>query len=324
MQAPGGPCDISQGNWTPQGPGWCRVAAAPAAGRQPGRWGAGRQWIHLLALSAVPHLAPPPGRLCHPPPIPLPLTSAAQWRGSAAPITAQALRQVSSRAQPQPAAPGGAPFLRLNELRDRPGARHGKKRLGRGIGSGTGKTAGRGHKGQKARAGNKPRLGFEGGQTPLRRRLPKRGFHAPFSMAFQEVNLCDIAQKVEEGQIDPSHVVSMKTLKDARLGGKAIRDGVKLLGRGSGSFSLPLHIEVSRVSRPAKEAVEAAGGTVTRVHYNKLGLRALLKPEWFAKKGRPIPRAARPPPRLFPLVDVIGRLPAPTTPLSLKQPEGQA
>ena len=71
-------------------------------------------------------------------------------------------------------------------------------------------------------------------------------------------------------------------------------------------------VQVSRVSVRAKEAVEAAGGSVVKVHYNKLGLRALYKPEWFVKKGRLLPRAARPPPSILPQVDAIGRLPAPT------------
>lgn len=77
------------------------------------------------------------------------------------------------------------PLLALNALRPAKGSTHNVKRLGRGMGSGKGKTAGRGHKGQKSRSGNKPRIGFEGGQTPLRLRLPKRGFHNPFSLDFQ-------------------------------------------------------------------------------------------------------------------------------------------
>ena len=98
----------------------------------------------------------------------------------------------SSTSTPSPPAPRVIPpggFLDLSSLKDRPGARQNFKRLGRGIGSGKGKTAGRGHKGQKARAGRKPRIGFEGGQTPLRLTLPKRGFHNPFKMEFQ-VRVC--------------------------------------------------------------------------------------------------------------------------------------
>jgi len=83
-------------------------------------------------------------------------------------------------------------------------------------------------------------------------------------------------------------------------------------------------IQVSRVTVRAKEAVEAAGGSVRRVHYNKLGFRALLKPEWFEKKGRLLPKAARPPPKLKDKVDSIGRLPAPTKPIPFHTEEKEA
>ncbi|GAQ82313.1 Mitochondrial ribosomal protein L15 precursor [Klebsormidium nitens] len=212
--------------------------------------------------------------------------------------------------------PGG--FLALNNLRDNPGAKKEKKRLGRGTGSGLGKTSGRGHKGQKARAGRKPRAGFEGGQTPLRLSIPKRGFHNPFSLDFQVLNLNRLTDYIEKGKIDPNNLITMKTLKDAGAIGKAMRDGVKLLGRGSDEFKHPIKIEVTRVSEQARKTIEAAGGTVTTVYYNKLGLRALYKPEWFIKKGRMIPRPARPPPKMRGKTDTIGRLPAPTTPLELE------
>ncbi|GAB4847713.1 hypothetical protein Ancab_026775 [Ancistrocladus abbreviatus] len=201
-------------------------------------------------------------------------------------------------------------LLSLNDLRDNPGARKKKTRKGRGIGSGKGKTAGRGHKGQKARGTYK--FGFEGGQTPLRRRLPKRGFKNPFSLTFQPVGLGKISKLINAGKIDSSELITMKTLKDAGAIGKQIGDGVRLMGRGAEQIQWPIHLEVSRVTVRAKAAVEAAGGSVRKVHYNKLGLRALLKPEWFAKKGRLLPKPARPPPKLQDKVDSIGRLPAPT------------
>ncbi|KAH7423312.1 hypothetical protein KP509_12G048800 [Ceratopteris richardii] len=206
--------------------------------------------------------------------------------------------------------PTGLKLLALNNLRDNKGATKEKRRLGRGIGSGRGKTCGRGHKGQKAR-GRNPRLGFEGGQTPLRIRLPRRGFHNPFSLTFKPLNLKSVTESVDMGVLDPNDLITMKTLKDAGLVGKQIKDGVKLLGSGANQFSLPLHFEVSRVSKKAKAAVEAAGGSVTRVHYTKLGLKALTNPEWFAKKGRLLPRAARPTPKMARQVDEVGRLPAP-------------
>ncbi|CAA2978762.1 50S ribosomal L15 [Olea europaea subsp. europaea] len=102
-------------------------------------------------------------------------------------------------------------LLALNDLRDNKGARKQKTRKGRGIGSGKGKTAGRGHKGQKARGTMK--FGFEGGQTPLRRRLPKRGFKNPFSLTFQPVGLGKIAKLINAGKIDSSELITMKTLK---------------------------------------------------------------------------------------------------------------
>uniref|UniRef100_J3MS33 Large ribosomal subunit protein uL15/eL18 domain-containing protein n=1 Tax=Oryza brachyantha TaxID=4533 RepID=J3MS33_ORYBR len=204
-------------------------------------------------------------------------------------------------------------LLRLNDLRDNPGARKQKTRKGRGIGSGKGKTAGRGHKGQKARG--TARFGFEGGQTPLRRRLPRRGFKNRFSLTFQPCGLGKIAKLINSGNIDSSELITMKTLKDTGAIGKQIKDGIRLMGRGAEEIKWPIHLEVSRTTARAKAAVEAAGGTVRLVYYNKLGFRALLKPEWFAKKGRLLPKAARPPPKQRDKVDSIGRLPAPTKPL---------
>lgn len=233
----------------------------------------------------------------------------AQNGGGRACSSVAAPEKQAVRERPRFIPPGG--LLALNTLADNPGSRHQKTRLGRGIGSGKGKTAGRGHKGQKARNGRSPRLGFEGGQTPLRLRIPKRGFTNMFMNSFQEVNLNTISELAREGRIDTSQLITMKTLKDAGAVGKKMKDGVKLLGRGAEKFSLPLHIEVSRVSDRAKAAIEAAGGSVKRVHYNHLGLRALLTPEWFEKKGRLLPAPARPAPRLRERIDAVGRLPSP-------------
>ncbi|KAG9457086.1 hypothetical protein H6P81_001594 [Aristolochia fimbriata] len=213
-------------------------------------------------------------------------------------------------------------LLALNDLRDNKGARQKKKRKGRGIGSGKGKTAGRGHKGQKARGTMK--FGFEGGQTPLRRRLPKRGFKNPFSLTFQPVGLGKIAWLINAGKIDSSELITMKTLKDTGAIGKQIKDGVRLMGRGAEKIQWPIHLEVSRVTARAKAAVEATGGSVRRVYYNKLGFKALLKPEWFEKKGRLLPKAARPPPKQRDKVDSIGRLPAPTKPIPFLPEEQNA
>ncbi|PKA61529.1 50S ribosomal protein L15, chloroplastic [Apostasia shenzhenica] len=217
---------------------------------------------------------------------------------------------------------GTVSLLRLNDLRDNKGARKKKKRKGRGIGSGKGKTAGRGHKGQHARG--KVKFGFEGGQTPLRRRLPKRGFKNPFSLTFQPVGLGKIAKLINAGKIDSGELITMKTLKETDAIGKQIEDGVRLMGRGAELIKWPIHLEVSRVTARAKAAVEALGGSVRRVHYNKLGLRALLKPEWFEKKRRLLPKPARPPPKLRDKVDSIGRLPAPTKPIPFTPEERAA
>eukprot|EP00252_Welwitschia_mirabilis_P015476 TRINITY_DN3401_c0_g1_i1.p1 TRINITY_DN3401_c0_g1~~TRINITY_DN3401_c0_g1_i1.p1 ORF type:complete len:277 (-),score=37.19 TRINITY_DN3401_c0_g1_i1:143-973(-) len=207
-------------------------------------------------------------------------------------------------------------LLSLSDLRDNKGARTKKTRKGRGIGSGKGKTCGRGHKGQKARG--KVKLGFEGGQTPLRKRLPKKYFHDPFALSFRPVSLKRIAKFINSGHIDSSELITMKTLRDSGAVGKKIGDGIELVEHGAELIKWPIHIEVSRTTEAAKAAVEAAGGTVTKVHYNKLGLRALLKPEAFAKKGRLLPKPARSPPKIVPHVDAIGRLPAPTKPMMPK------
>jgi large subunit ribosomal protein L15 len=151
--------------------------------------------------------------------------------------------------------------MKLNELRDNPGARPKFKRLGRGIGSGKGKTSGKGVKGQKAREGVALN-GFEGGQLPIYRRLPKRGFHNHFRVAFAPVNLGSLEKAVESGRLDAAAPVTEEVLRSAGLvrGGKAAQ-GVRLLAKGS--LTRPLHIMVTGASASAVAAVEKAGGTVT-------------------------------------------------------------
>ena len=149
--------------------------------------------------------------------------------------------------------------MRLNEIRDRDGATRAKKRLGRGIGSGLGKTAGRGTKGQKARAGVAIK-GFEGGQMPLHRRLPKRGFENIFSKKFNELNLGRIQAAVDSGRLDARKPITVDALKEAGLIRRS-KDGVRLLGHGE--LKSKLAFEVTGASAPAIKAVEAAGGTGT-------------------------------------------------------------
>lgn len=148
--------------------------------------------------------------------------------------------------------------MRLNEIRDNAGAKQNRKRVGRGIGSGTGKTAGRGHKGQNSRSGVSL-VGFEGGQMPLYRRLPKRGFNNPFSTEYAIINLGALQTAVDKGRIDPNQPVTGKTLIEAGLARKT-KDGVRLLAKGE--ITAKLDIKVAAASKAAIAAVEKAGGSV--------------------------------------------------------------
>lgn len=144
--------------------------------------------------------------------------------------------------------------MNLNELKPVAGARHAKKRVGRGIGSGMGKTATRGHKGQNARSGGGVRPGYEGGQTQLFKRLPKRGFTNVNRKEFAIVNLGDINERFEAGA-----VVDLAALKSAGLVKKEY-EGVKILSNGE--FGKALTIKAAKFSKAAEEKVKAAGGTV--------------------------------------------------------------
>jgi large subunit ribosomal protein L15 len=150
--------------------------------------------------------------------------------------------------------------MKLNDLRDNPGSRLKSKRLGRGIGSGKGKTSGKGVKGQKAREGVALN-GFEGGQLPIYRRLPKRGFKNIFRKEYAPVNLGALAKAIESGRIDGSQPITEDTLAAAGLvrGGKVA--GVRLLAMGE--IGRAVTITVSGASASAIAAVEAAGGSVT-------------------------------------------------------------
>lgn len=143
--------------------------------------------------------------------------------------------------------------MKLNELRPVEGARHAKKRVGRGVGSGMGKTATRGHKGQNARSGGGVRPAFEGGQTPLFKRLPKRGFTNVSRKEYAVVNLGDINEKFEAGT-----TVDVEALKNAGLVKKEY-EGVKVLGNGE--FAKALTIKAAKFSKTALEKISQAGGT---------------------------------------------------------------
>ena len=151
--------------------------------------------------------------------------------------------------------------MKLNEIADLPGATKARMRVGRGIGSGKGKTAGRGVKGQKARTGVAVK-GFEGGQMPLHRRLPKRGFNNIFAKDFNEVGLGRVQQAVDAGRLDAKAPVNAASLKAAGVI-KRERDGVRILGNGE--LKAALAFEVAGGSAAAVAAIEKAGGSVTIV-----------------------------------------------------------
>ena len=148
--------------------------------------------------------------------------------------------------------------MRLNEIRDKPGATHAKKRLGRGIGSGLGKTSGKGVKGQKARSGVAIK-GFEGGQMPLYRRIPKRGFLPPNQKSWQVVNLGTLQKAIDENKLDATKPIDAAAMLAAGLFKRAF-DGVRLLGKGE--IKTKIEVKVAGASVSAIAAVEKAGGKV--------------------------------------------------------------
>ena len=141
----------------------------------------------------------------------------------------------------------------LSNLQPAPGSHRNRKRIGRGHGSGTGKTSGKGHKGQKARAGGSVKPGFEGGQMPLQRRLPKRGFNPLTRKEYALVNLRDL-ELFEAGS-----VVDIEAMGKAGLVGQ-IKDGVKILG--DGELTKALTVKAHKFSQSAQEKIAAAGGNV--------------------------------------------------------------
>lgn len=141
--------------------------------------------------------------------------------------------------------------MKLNELSPAPGSTKKKFRVGRGNGSGAGKTAGKGHKGQNARSGGGVRPGFEGGQMPLQRRVPKRGFVNIFATRYEAINV-DQLNRFEDGSlVDEAAIVKAGLVKNTR-------DGIKILGRGE--LTKKLTVKVAAFSEGAKTKIEAAGG----------------------------------------------------------------
>ena len=148
--------------------------------------------------------------------------------------------------------------MKLNEIRDNDGARKKRTRIGRGPGSGTGKTGGRGVKGQKSRTGVALN-GFEGGQMPLYRRLPKRGFNNPFRKEYAEVNVGRLQKAIDDKKLDAKGTIDGAALQAAGLVSK-LGDGVRLLAKGE--LTAKITIEVAGASGAAVAAVEKAGGKV--------------------------------------------------------------
>ncbi|MGI6636154.1 MAG: 50S ribosomal protein L15 [Christensenellales bacterium] len=146
--------------------------------------------------------------------------------------------------------------MKLHELKPAPGSTTAPKRLGRGVGSGLGKTSGKGHKGAKARSGGGKAPGFEGGQMPLTRRVPKSGFVNIFRKEYATVNLSAL-ECFEDGA-----VVTIDTLKELGLV-KQVKDGVKILG--GGDITRKLTVQVTKFTASAKEKIEAAGGKAEEV-----------------------------------------------------------
>ncbi|KYQ88336.1 ribosomal protein L15 [Tieghemostelium lacteum] len=184
--------------------------------------------------------------------------------------------------------------IALNNLRDNPGANKKKVRVGRGIGSGRGKTSGRGHGGQKARAGHNIPRGFEGGQTPLYKRMRKYGFsNAMFSRNLIPVSFLDLERLINDKQINPQETITMKHLFDAKAV-QAVKHGVKLLANGADNFNHVINIELSDFSESARKKIESLGGVAKNVYYDRVGLRYLLRPYKFDF----VPKRARVPLKL--------------------------
>ena len=148
--------------------------------------------------------------------------------------------------------------MKLNEIKDNEGSRHSRIRVGRGIGSGKGKQSGRGGKGQTARSGVRI-IGFEGGQMPLHRRLPKRGFNPVDPLNLNEVNIGRVQSAIDAGKLDVAQPVTVEVLIAAGVV-THLRDGVKILGNGE--ITTAVHFEVYGASKSALAAIEKAGGSV--------------------------------------------------------------
>ena len=149
--------------------------------------------------------------------------------------------------------------MKLNALMDNFGARKDVKRLGRGMGSGYGKTAGRGNKGQKARSGSRKQATFQGGQMPILRRFPKFGFNNPFAKTYATINLGDIEKYIASGKIDAKKEINLDSLFDAKIINRKL-DGLKVLAKGE--IKTAVNIVADKWSKAAEAAIVKAGGKI--------------------------------------------------------------
>ena len=149
--------------------------------------------------------------------------------------------------------------MKLNALMDNYGARADAKRVGRGIGSGMGKTAGRGHKGQKARSGSRKQATFQGGQMPILRRFPKFGFNNPFAKEYVTITLGDIEKFIASGKIDAKAPITIDSLLAAKVINRKM-SGLKVLAKGE--IKSKVEIVAAKWSKSAEEAIVKAGGSI--------------------------------------------------------------
>ena len=149
--------------------------------------------------------------------------------------------------------------MKLNTIKPAKGAKTARFRVARGIGSGMGKTAGRGHKGQRARKGGRGKVGFEGGQMPIQRRLPKRGFNNIFASEYVTVSLGRVQQAIDAGKLDAKATVDAASLKAAGVI-RRLKDGVRILS--GGELTTKVTFEVAGASKVAVEKIEKSGGSI--------------------------------------------------------------
>ncbi|KAL6058660.1 YmL10 [Balamuthia mandrillaris] len=247
--------------------------------------GGGKRQQHL-AFGGLKH---PSLAVCsaHPPSCLFSRSKATSTPGSSAakPLRSQILPPVTDSRYLPPAdlvlSPCNVNQIRLNTLSDNPGAKKTARRAGRGIGSSKGKTCGFGTKGQKARGLGKVRPGFEGGQTPLYKRVRKYGFsNSLHKQIYHPVNLAKLQWWIDTGRIDPTKKITMKVMREAGLVCKLTKrseHGFKLLSDGHTWFNHKVDIEISKASRQAIEAVERLGGTVKEVYYHRIALQKALR-----------------------------------------------